>query len=135
MTKKRKEVFVDVDGENIDKVSIEEAEEMCKPFNPYNNSNDTLWEDRNKCIEGTHTEETPPYTTHVYLDELIKFLQNVYKMHGNMPVLYFDAKSGHFHCPSLGDIDILKKYFRIWENLGGTHLAIYNKKALSFFHT
>lgn len=128
----KKYIIVKVDGKESARLSVKEAKEKASVFSPLSHSKENTFYKESEEIRAKI--RNPSHYNYFDLKELIAFLQEVYSKFGNMPILYFNGSENIFSRPALSDIDIIKSYFIIRGNLGGTTIEIKNQKALSFFH-
>ena len=124
-------VVVEIDGNETNVISIEEAKKKSESFSPLKNLQNTFYNETSKIIKDVKKPETYDGFD---LEELICFLENVHEKYGNMKVLYFNGITNCFTKPSLNDIDIVKSYFTISSNTKTQHMNINSEKAISFFH-
>jgi len=129
----KKNIIVSVDDEREpQKITAQEAIDRTKIFSPLHNwEGNTYYQERKEII---HNSKQSDNIIGFDLEDLIRFLQEVYAKFGNMPVLYYSGKEKSFRTFELSDIDIVKSYFTVAANTKYIYVKIKNKNAISFFH-
>lgn len=122
-------VIVKIDDVIEEEITVSEAKEKARAFNPIKSEN-VFSEEQHRIIKSVRKAG---FHIGFDLEELIGYLQELYKQFGNMPVFYFDDDHNAFRKPELTDIDVVRKYFTIQANTKEQFMNIKNDRALSFF--
>ena len=69
------------------------------------------------------------------LNDFISYLTRIRDEFGNMPVAFFNGRTGCYTHPVPSDVDVVKQYFTVSGNLDGCNVDIKYEKALSLFHS